>query len=148
MKDKLFIGFKGKNNLSCLLVKKLDRESFLLTNSFSGLKNDIDCIDTAYDCVILFGTDKNLTGNVRIERTAEKDGVRYLSILEPEQIAASFRKAGLAAEIADTPTAWLCNEAYWHLLRKTGGRALLIHIPTMKNADELFTAKVRQALGL
>ena len=142
----LLIGFKGENNLSCRLVKELDRDSCLLTNSFSGLKKDIDSIDTAYDSVILFGTDKDLAGTVRIERTAEKDGIRCSTALSPDRIAAAFSEAGLEAKVSDVPTAYLCNEAYWHLLRKFSGRAVLIHIPTMKNADGHFIRKVRQAL--
>ena len=57
-----------------------------------------------------------------------------------------FREAGLEAKVSETPTAYLCNEAYWHLLRKFSGRAVLIHIPTKKNADELWIRKVQQAL--
>ena len=148
MKDTLLIGFKGKNNLSGELVKAPGREYCLLTNSFGGLKKDIDAIDAAYDSVVLFGVDKNLAGTVRIERTAEKDGIRCSSALDLEKMTDGFREAGLEAKVSETPTAYLCNEAYWHLLRKFGGRAVLIHIPTMKNADEFFTAKVQRALGL
>ena len=147
MNSTLFMGFKGKNNLSCLLAGQLSRDCCLLTNSFSGLKKDIESIDTAHDCAILFGIDKNLAGTVRIERAAEKDGIRYSSVLDLEKTAELFRAAGLAAVISETPTAYLCNEAYGHLLRKFSGRAVLIHIPTMKNAGEGLTGKVRQALG-
>ena len=148
MKDTLLIGFKGKNNLSGELVKAPGREYCLLTNSFGGLKKDIDAIDAAYDSVVLFGVDKNLAGTVRIERTAEKDGIRCSSALDLEKMTDGFREAGLEAKVSETPTAYLCNEAYWHLLRKFSRRAVLIHIPTMKNADEFFTAKVQRALGL
>ena len=148
MNKTLLIGFKGKNNLSGVLVKQLGREYCLLTNSFSGLKKDIDLIDAAHDCAILFGMDKTLAGAVRIERIAEKDGIRCSSALDLDRMAESFRKAGLETKVSDMPTAYLCNEAYWHLLRRFSGRAVLIHIPTMKNADGLFIRKVQQALGL
>lgn len=147
MKDTLLIGFKGKNNLSGELVKAPGRDYCLLTNSFGGVKKDIDAIDAAYDSVILFGVDKNLAGTVRIERTAEKDGIRCSSRLDLERMTDGFREAGLEAKVSETPTAYLCNEAYWHLLRKFSGRAVLIHIPTMKNADEFFVVKVQRALG-
>ena len=147
MKDTLLIGFKGKNNLSGELVKAPGRDYCLLTNSFGGLKKDIDAIDAAYDSVVLFGVDKNLAGTVRIERTAEKDGIRCSSALDLEKMTDGFREAGLEAKVSETPTAYLCNEAYWHLLRKFSGRAVLIHIPTMKNADEFFVVKVQRALG-
>ena len=147
MKDTLLIGFKGKNNLSGELVKAPGRDYCLLTNSFGGVKKNIDAIDAAYDSVVLFGVDKNLAGTVRIERTAEKDGIRCSSKLNLERMTDGFREAGLEAKVSETPTAYLCNEAYWHLLRKFSGRAVLIHIPTMKNADEFFTVKVQRALG-
>ena len=143
----LLIGFKGRNNLSGELVKALGRDYCLLTNSFGGVKKDIDAIDAAYDSVILFGVDKNLAGTVRIERTAEKAGIRCSSKLDLERMTDGFREAGLEAKVSETPTAYLCNEAYWHLLRKFSGRAVLIHIPTMKNADEFFVVKVLRALG-
>ncbi|MBQ6288595.1 MAG: hypothetical protein IJK71_05065 [Clostridia bacterium] len=146
MNSTLLIGFKGKNNLSGVMVKDLGREYCLLTNSFSGLKKDIDTIGGAYDRVILFGADKTLADEVRIESIAEKDGARYTSALDLNRIAEAFRKAGLETKVSEIPTAYFCNEAYWHLLRKFSGRAVLIHIPTKKNADELLIRKVQQAL--
>ena len=146
MGNTLLLGFKGKNNLSGLLVKQLEGDSCLLTNSFSGLKKDIDAIGAGYDCAVLFGTDKDLAGTVRIEGAAEKEGVRRFPATDPEKAAASFCEAGLEAKVSDTPTAWLCNDAYWHLLGKFSGRALLIHIPTMKNTDEFFPLKAQTAL--
>ncbi len=57
MNTKLHIGFKGKNNASYILVKSISTDSYLLTNSFEGLKRDIENLDYSYDCVILFGID-------------------------------------------------------------------------------------------
>ena len=147
MNNTLLIGFKGKNNLSGELVKAPGRDYCLLTNSFGGVKKDIDEIDAVHDSVILFGVDKNLTDAVRIERTAEKDSIRYSSALDLNAMTEVFSKAGLEAKASEIPTAYLCNEAYWHLLRKFGGRAVLIHVPTMKNAGEYFIRKVQQALN-
>lgn len=147
MKGLLLIGFKGRNNLSCRLVEQLSRDYRLLTNSASGLKKDIGSVDPAYECVVLFGVDKNLPGTLRIEGRAEKDGEVCCSLLSLEKTADCFRDAGLTAEVSVTPTSWLCNEAYWHLLRKFSGRAVLVHIPTMKNADGGLIPKVQQALS-
>ena len=143
----LYTGFRGIRNVSGLLAQQLAQDCCLLTNSFSGLKRDIDAIGQDYDHVVMFGVDKELTDTIRIERTAEKDGVRYFSSLDLESLAASFRTAGLAAVVSDTPTSWLCNEAYWHMLRKFGGRVAFIHIPTVRNVDETFVKRIRQALS-
>ena len=73
--EKLFVGFKGKNNSSAILVSALSAQSCLLTNSFEGLRKDIEDLPPDYDEVWLFGVDKGLETSVRIERVAEKDGI-------------------------------------------------------------------------
>ncbi len=141
----LFTGFRGTRNASGLLAEQLSGDCCLLTNSFSGLKRDIDAVKGDFDCVVMFGVDKELRGRVRIEKTAEKNGVRCPSCLDLEEIAESFRKAGVDAETSDSPTPCLCNEAYWHMLRKYDGRAVFIHIPTAGNMDGAFFSRIRQA---
>lgn len=89
MNTKLHIGFKGKNNASYILVKSISTDSYLLTNSFEGLKRDIENLDYSYDCVILFGIDKNLVNAVRIEKVAEKETKEY-SLLNLEDLSAQL----------------------------------------------------------
>ena len=91
----------------------------------------------------MFGVDKNLTSNVRIEKAAVLNGEKITSILELEKIADALNFAGIQTLISDTPTAYLCNEAYMHLLEKYSGRAVLIHIPTIKNANDVFLNKMK-----
>ena len=66
----LFIGFKGKNNTSAMLVRQLSKDSLLLTNSFAGLERDILSIAEVYNSICMFGVDKSLNGTVRIEQCA------------------------------------------------------------------------------
>ena len=136
MKKTLFVGFKGKNNSSYKLVSSISSDHFLLTNSFEGLRKDIEGLAGAYDEVYLFGADKNLSDSFRIERFAEKDGKRLKSKLNLEQVKEQFTSFMIKAEISSTPTKYLCNEAYWYLLEKFDGNAVLIHIPTIKNFKE------------
>ncbi|MBO4679048.1 MAG: hypothetical protein J5626_05200, partial [Lachnospiraceae bacterium] len=91
---------------------------------------------------IMFGIDKNLKDSPRIEKVAERDGERLSSKLNLQTIKASFEPAGLKAEISDTPTHYLCNEAYWYALKRFCGKAVFIHIPTLKFADEAFIEKI------
>ena len=135
MNRKLHIGFKGKNNASCILVKSISADSYLLTNSFEGLKKDVELLSRSYDCVILFGIDKSLSDTVRIERVAEKD-TKEFSVLNLEDISTQLDVAGIPNYISDKPTCYLCNSAYWYLLRKYNGKAVLIHIPSIKNLNE------------
>ena len=145
MNPKLHIGFKGKNNASCILVKSISADSYLLTNSFEGLKRDIDFLDYSYDCIILFGIDKNLVDTVRIEKVAEKETKEY-SLLNLENISAQLDAVGISNCLSDKPTHYLCNAAYWYLLRKFNGKVVLIHIPSIKNINKCFIEKLNQVL--
>ena len=51
-KDLTYIfGFKGTHNASCRLVQALPGKRYFLTNSFSGLKKDMDVLDSSCGCV-------------------------------------------------------------------------------------------------
>ena len=144
--NKIHIGFKGKNNASGILAKRISADSYLLTNSFDGLKRDIVLLNPAYDSVILFGIDKNLTDSVRIETVAEKD-TREFSSLNLEDLSTQLASAGVPNYLSTKPTRYLCNDAYWHLLRKYHGKAVLIHIPSFKNLNEDFIANLKRVFG-
>ena len=146
MSRKLYIGFKGKNNTSCILVQSISKNHYLLTNSFGGLKKDIELLGDSYDCIIMFGIDKNLRNSVRIEKVAEKESIKF-SVLDLEEIAGRLNANGITNYICDKPTHYLCNEAYWFILHKFKGKAVLIHIPSIKNIDDIFIEKIKLALG-
>ena len=139
----LFTGFKGKNNSSSLLAEQLSPEHLLLTNSFAGLKNDINIIDKEYDLVMLFGIDTTLTSTVRIEKVASLDGQNRISTLNLEAIANSLTKTGINAVISESPTAYLCNTAYYHMLNKFSGRAVFIHVPPARYVDKDFVKRMK-----
>lgn len=132
MKNILFIGFKGKNNSSEMLVKSLSGRYSLLTNSYAGLKRDIDKLAEDFDEVYLFGVDKSLSDAYRIEPYAEKDGRQLATILDLNEIAEQLSASGIKSTVSEKTTHYLCNEAYWYLLEKFKGKAVLIHIPTIK----------------
>jgi len=153
-KKSLFVGFKGKKNSSGLLVTELSKSlslsdksglnSFcLLTNSFDGVKRDIDSIEGSFNFVIMFGCDKSLKSCVRIERFTEKDGIKFETNLDLELISKKMNVAEIENVISETPTHYLCNEAYWYALQKFEGKAVFVHIPTLKNIDESFLSKTK-----
>ena len=153
-KKSLFVGFKGKQNSSGLLVTELSKSLSLsdasglsnfclLTNSFDGVKRDIDSIEGSFDFVIMFGCDKSLNSCVRIERFAEKNGIKLETNLNLELLSKKLRNDGIENTISVIPTHYLCNEAYWYALQKFEGKAVFIHIPTIKNADESFLSKTK-----
>ena len=116
----LFVGFKGMKNSSCVLVSELLKESrlredgalknfFMLTNSFEGVKRDIEAIEGSYDFVIMFGCDKSLKSCVRIERFAEKDGIKFETNLNLELLSKRLGEGGIENVISEIPTHYLCN---------------------------------------
>lgn len=47
-----------------------------------------------------------------------------------------FDETEIPCTISDKTTQYLCNAAYFHMLQKMGGKAVFIHIPTVKNLSE------------
>ena len=137
MKNILYIGFRGRNNSSEIFVRSLSASYILLTNSYEGLKRDIDKLGEDYDEVYLFGADKSLSDSFRIERYAEKDGRQLASVLDLDETKQRLSVSGIRSTISENATHYLCNEAYWHLLEKYRGRAVLIHIPTIKHIYDM-----------
>lgn len=132
MADVLYTAFKGKHNSSCCLLEKIDGEKLFLTNSFDGLKRDIDRIEKEYDMVYMFGLDKRLTDTVRVEPCAEKNGQTIYTESDTAEIIDKLKKEGLKCKLAENPTHYLCNEAYYYMLKRFSGRALFIHIPPLR----------------
>ena len=137
MKSTLYLGFKGHNNSSEILVNSLSGQHSLLTNSYAGLKRDIDKLIADYDEVYLFGVDKSLSDSFRIEQYAEKEGKQLVTMLDINEIVNRLSASGIKCTVSKKVTHYFCNEAYWHLLAKYKGRAVLIHIPTIKHFSEI-----------
>ena len=79
----LYVGFKGIHNSSNKLVRNLQGEKYFLTNSFEGLKRDIENLVGEYEQVYMFGLDKALKDSVRIVlRKMENEFIRKCSYLE------------------------------------------------------------------
>ena len=142
----LYVAFKGNGNSGNKIVRNLSGDKVFLTNSYSGLKKDIDNINGTYDLVYMFGLDKGLKGNVRIDCVAGRDDVYLHSDLDVNSIAAKLNKSGIVANIGNVPTHYLCNEAYWYMLRKFDGHVVFFHVPSIKYITEDFMEKVRTAL--
>ena len=129
----LYIGFKGKNNMSFRLVSYLSGERIFLTNSFAGIAREIDALSINCDAVAIFGVDKMLSTSVRIERCANKEDIFLHTAHSVCQLVKVLNSNGVNCEISDKSTAYLCNEAYYRLLQKTTGKAILIHIPSIRH---------------
>ena len=92
----------------------------------------------------MFGCDKFLKDCVRLECFAEKDGVKCVTRLDVKLLSETLAHDGVENVISETPTHYLCNEAYWYALQKFEGKVVFIHIPTLKNIDESFISKMKE----
>jgi len=129
----LYTGFKGKYNSSYQLLSKASGETLALTNSFDGLKRDIMNITDSYDLVVMFGLDTSLKDKVRMEAVAELDGLKEMTKIDCNTIVRHMEENNIPCIVSETPTKYLCNAAYYHMLQKVEEKAVFIHIPSLKN---------------
>ena len=79
----LYTGFIGKNNSSYQLLQSIEGNKLFLTNSFEGLRRDIEKHDGKYDCSVMLGLDKTLKNEVRIECAVEYEDIIRSWMLRP-----------------------------------------------------------------
>lgn len=136
----LYIGFRGRNNSSFLLVSAIPGDKYFLTNSFSGIQRDLAAIQKGYDAVWMFGLDKTLLNAVRIEACAEETGHILRTGADITALSRRLDSQSVPFSVSTRPTRYLCNAAYYHMLQKMACPVLLIHIPSRKNmTDALFS---------
>lgn len=142
---KLYVAFKGDGNSSNKIVKNLSGDKLFLTNSYGGLKKDVENIGGEYDFVYMFGLDKNLKGSVRLERLARKNEITLRSVANCDLLAENLTRNGIAARACDkiaVPS--LCNDAYFFMLEKFNRRAAFFHVPSAKYISEDFIEKMKK----
>ena len=142
----LYIGFKGTYNSSNKLVNQFYGEKYFLTNSFNGLKKDIQDIDKEYDFVYMFGLDKRLKKSVRVEKCAEKNGEVIYTRANIDNIKNRLKKNGIKSMLSEKPTHYLCNEAYYYMLNKMRCPVVFIHIPSLRYLTDEMMGQLVNAL--
>ena len=132
----LLTGFYGKYNSSNVLVNQIkDVDKLILTNSFSKLKQEIDNASIEeYDLVLMFGINKFLKNEIRLEKVAKLD--KSLSTGLNTQLFQRICNKYIQTSINVTPTKYLCNSAYYHILQRNS-KALFIHIPGLSKIDNM-----------
>ena len=138
----LYVGFKGIHNSSNKLVRNLQGEKYFLTNSFEGLKRNIENLVGEYEQVYMFGLDKALKDSVRIEKCAEKDGERIYTQMQLYGIEECLKNNAIPYSVSHNSTHYLCNEAYFYMLKKMNGHVVFVHIPSTKNLTEEMLQKL------
>ena len=125
----LITAFYGKYNASNMLVDMivLEVDKLILTNSFVKLEQQLNSILLEeYDLILMFGINKFLKDEIRIEQTAKLDNIinTCLDINYISKLCNGFIKTS----INNVPTRYLCNSAYYHALKRNK-KTLFIHIP-------------------
>lgn len=142
----LYTGFKGKNNSSYQLLDKISGQKLFLTNSFDGLKKDIMNVAEEYDLVVMFGLDTRLKDAVRIEKVAEWENEKIITQLDCDEIHTNMVACGISCVVSNIPTRYLCNAAYFYMLKKCSRKVVFIHIPPLKNMSESMVCKILECL--
>jgi len=122
----LYVAFKGKNNASNQIITGLPCDTLFLTNSFCGLERDIAAIHEHYDAV-LFGVAPELTDIVRIETSALYNSEHITTDFEIGSLTRELKQCGVPCFVSDKPTSYLCNAAYYHILKRIPS-TVFIHI--------------------
>lgn len=142
----LYVAFKGEGNSSNKIVRSLCGDKLFLTNSYTGLKKDIDNINSIYDLVLMFGLDKSLRGNVRIDCAAQRGDTCLSTDMDINSIAVKLNTSGIITDIGNTPIHSLCNEAYFYMLRKCDRHAVFFHVPSMKYITDKFLENMKEGI--
>ena len=141
----LYTAFKGKSNTSYQIASCLNGEVLFLTNSFQGLERDINTADGNYDVVYMLGVDKSLKDKIKIETCAEYNGERIFTAFNIPELEKRFTNK-LSCSISDCPTKYVCNSAYYHMLKKNKN-TVFIHIPSIAGVDNCLKEAIIELLN-
>lgn len=133
---KLYTAFKGSHNTSFELVSQINGDKLFLTNSFQCLEKEILSLSTDCDVIYMFGIDKNLKNSIRLEIFANYNGEFVNTFFDIPSLEKKIRDSGVAYTVSDKPTAYLCNAAYYHMLKKNRN-TVFIHIPSIKGMNDV-----------
>ena len=140
---KLYTAFKGSHNTSFQLVNQINGDKLFLTNSFQGLEKAILSLSTDYDAIYMFGIDKNLKNSIRIETCANYNGELVNTLFDILSLEKEIKDSGIIYTVSNKPTAYLCNAAYYHMLKRNRN-TVFIHIPSIKGMNPSLMNKLLQ----
>ena len=125
----LLTAFYGKYNSSNMLVNMIDTDvdKFILTNSFIKLEQELNNVALEeYDLILMFGINKILKDEIRLEQAAKLDDM--LNTCIDIKLISELCNKYIKTSINNVPTKYLCNRAYYHTLKRNLN-TLFIHVP-------------------
>ena len=145
----LLAAFYGKYNSSNMLVNTIDAnvDKLILTNSFVKLEQELNNTSLEeYDLILMFGINKFLKDEIRLEETAKLDDTlnTCIDINSMCQLCNKYIKTS----INNVPTKYLCNSAYYHALKRNQN-TLFIHIPGFSKITNmnLLVSMIKELIG-
>ena len=134
----LYTGFRGKNNASCQLVEMINpNDKVLLTNSFDGIKKDLNNISLeSYDLVIMFGINKNLKDKLIIEVNSNLNSEYLNTKVNYNKLKSVISDNDIEVDLNFKPTKYLCNYAYHNALLRNKN-SIFIHIPGISKITDI-----------
>lgn len=134
----LYTGFRGKNNASCQLVELINpNDKVLLTNSFEGIKKDLDNISLeSYDLIIMFGINKNLKDKLIIEISSNLNLEHLNTKVNYDKLKSTISNNDIEVDLNFKPTKYLCNYAYHNALLRNKN-SIFIHIPGISKITDI-----------
>lgn len=135
----LYTGFQGFNNPSKIIVNRINEDKIIFNNSYDEidkvlLKNDIE----KYDFIIMLGLRNNLKKSIRIETTAGIESDIVNTYINYKVLQEYFNLNGISCLINEKPTNYLCNYAYYKVLKRNK-KAIFIHVPEFKNIKDVIS---------
>ncbi|MBE6557791.1 MAG: hypothetical protein IKM34_00330 [Clostridia bacterium] len=141
----LYTAFKGKNNTSYQVASRLNGTVLFLTNSFQGLEKDIATVVNDYDVVYMLGCNKSLNNKIKIETCAEYNGERIFTEFDISELKKRIDNK-LSYSISYSPTKYLCNAAFYHMLKKNKN-TVFIHIPSISGMNNCLIEDIIELLN-
>ncbi|MBQ9744889.1 MAG: hypothetical protein IJW19_07185 [Clostridia bacterium] len=141
----LYTAFKGKNNTSYQVASRLNGTVLFLTNSFQGLEKDIATVVNDYDVVYMLGCDKSLNNKIKIETCAEYNRERIFTKFDISELTKRIDNK-LSYSISYSPTKYLCNAAFYHMLKKNKN-TVFIHIPSISGMNNCLMEDIIELLN-
>ena len=145
----LLTAFYGKYNASNMLVNIIDEniDKLILTNSFIKLEQELNNTSLEeYDLILMFGINKFLKDEIRLEETAKLDDM--LNTCIDIKLISELCNKYIKTSINNVPTKYLCNSAYYHALKRNQN-TLFIHIPGFSKITNmnLLVAMIKELIG-
>lgn len=137
----LFTGFKGYNNSSNVVVKKITdkigTDILLFNNSYEKIDKQLTKINIEdYDFILMLGLRNNLRKSIRLEVNSYLDNELLTTNISYEKIIKYFTDNRVNCLINFEATNYLCNYAYYKILKRNKN-TIFIHLPSLTNIKDL-----------